>query len=101
MYLVSEHSCFGSKYFHEWLNIVFLFYDVAGLESEEPITWSDELNHAFFNAQTALHDNRSITLHQSNDQLWIVTGNAVKKHGLGATLCVKRNKNVHLAGFLE
>ena len=53
---------------------------VAGRESKEPITWFDELNHAFLNAQKALHDNRSITLPQSNDQLWIVTGKRIRSN---------------------
>jgi hypothetical protein len=53
---------------------------VAGRESKEPITWFDELNHAFLNAHKALHDNCSITLPQSNDQLWIVTETRIRSN---------------------
>lgn len=73
----------------------------AGRDSKETVTWTDELTGAFTKAQTALLSNRSITLPQPNDQLWIVTDGSVKKHGLRATLYITRDKNIHLVSFFS
>jgi hypothetical protein len=72
---------------------------VAGHESKEHITWFDELNHALLNAQKALHDNRSITLPQSNDQLWIVRDNAAKKQLMEQLNALNETKMFIWQGF--
>lgn len=74
---------------------------VAGRDSKDIISWSDELIDSFSSAQKALSTNRSIVLPKPDDQLWIVTDGAVKKHGLGATLYVSRNDKIKLAGFFS
>ena len=61
---------------------------VAGRQSNEVITWSDDLSATFQEAQHALSSNRSITLPRPSDLLWIVTDVAVRKPGIGATLNV-------------
>ena len=71
----------------------------AGKQSQDTITWSDELLHHFHAAQQALNDNKTITLPQIQDVLWIVIDGAVKAGGLGATMYVKRGDKLFLGGF--
>ncbi|CAG2208158.1 unnamed protein product [Mytilus edulis] len=72
---------------------------VAGSESKDTILWTEELNSALTSAQNAFSTNRSIALPRPNDQLWIVTGRALKTCGLGATLYINRNDKLLLVGF--
>ena len=73
----------------------------AGLQSSDPIVWTDDLHDALQSAQSALLSNRVITLPRPSDQLWIVTDAAVKSHGIGSTLYVTRDNKLHLAGFFS
>ncbi|XP_048586163.1 uncharacterized protein LOC125568287 [Nematostella vectensis] len=72
---------------------------VAGRESRDTIEWTDNLHTAFYNAQKALSSTRVITLPRPEDFLWIVTDGALRDPGIGATLYITRNGNLHLAGF--
>ena len=74
---------------------------IAGLQSSDKITWSEELRMAFTDSQNALAGNKSIVIPGSGDQLWIVTDGSVKRHGLGATLYVTRHNKLLLAGFFS
>ena len=74
---------------------------VAGRQSNEAISWSDDLRAAFKEAQLALSSNRTITLPKPDDLLWIVTDGAVRTPGIGATLYVTRGDKLHLAGFFS
>jgi len=71
----------------------------AGLQSNDPIKWTDELNVAFETAQKGLENCKSIVLPKASDQLWVITDGSVKKRGIGATLYVVRNSQPKLAGF--
>ena len=73
----------------------------SGRQSQEPISWTDELRGSFHKAQYALFGARTITLPRPGDQLWIVTDGAVKDPGIGATLYVERKGTLHLAGFFQ
>ena len=73
----------------------------AGRQSQDTISWSDELLVCFRSCQEALSSNRSITLPKPDDQLWIVTDGSVKMNGLGATLYVLRDQKLHLAGYFS
>ena len=73
----------------------------AGKESRDKIVWCDELLLAFKTAQHALVDNRTITIPQPQDALWIVTEGSVKNRGISATLYVHRNGSLLLAGFFS
>lgn len=57
---------------------------VAGLQSNEVITWTDDLRAAFHEARHALSTNRTITFPRPDDLLWIVTDGAVRKPGIGS-----------------
>ena len=74
---------------------------VAGRQSSDRISWSDDLRAAFKAAQDALANPRTITLPRPSDQLWIITDGAVKKHGIGATLYVTRQGKPRVAGFFS
>ena len=63
----------------------------AGKESREKLVWCDELLLPFKTAQHALADNRTITIPQPQDALWIVTDSSVKNRCIAATLYVHRN----------
>lgn len=71
----------------------------TGKESKDEISWDEPLQLAFQNAQKDLSNHKEITLPRPSDQLWIVTDASVKQNGIGATLYVGRNNNLHLAGF--
>ena len=73
----------------------------AGRQSQDTISWSDELLVCFRSCQEALMSNRSITLPKPDDQLWIATDGSVKMNGLGATLYVLRDQKLHLAGYFS
>lgn len=74
---------------------------IAGLESRDPVEWTDPLRQSFSSAQKALSNNKTILLPGRQDQLWIVTDASVTKHGIGATLYVRRESQLHLAGFFS
>ena len=73
----------------------------AGKEFRDKIVWCDELLLAFKTAQRALVDNRTITIPQPQDALWILTDSSVKNGGISATLYVHRNGSLLLAGFFS
>ena len=73
----------------------------VGHQSQDTISWSDELLACFCSCQEALSSNRSITLPKPDDQLWIATDGSVKMNGLGATLYVLRDQKLHLAGYFS
>ena len=73
----------------------------AGNESRAKIAWGDELLLAFKSTQRALEDNRTITIPQPQDALWIVTDGSVKNRGIAATLYVHRHGSLLLAGFFS
>ena len=73
----------------------------VGKESREKLVWCDELLLPFKTAQHALADNRTITIPQPQDALWIVTDSSVKNRGIAATLYVHRNGSLLLAGFFS
>ena len=74
---------------------------VAGRQSNEAISWSDDLRAAFKEAQLALSSNHTITLPNPDDLLWIVTDRAVRPPDIGATLYVTRGNKFHLTGFFS
>ena len=74
---------------------------VAGRESNEMIQWTNDLRTSFRNAQATLSTTHTISLPRTGDQLWIVTDEAVRKPGIGATLYVTRDGKLRLAGFFS
>ena len=74
---------------------------VAGRQSHERISWSDDVLAFFYHAQSALSANCSISLPRPDDQLWIIADGAVKTLGIGATLYVTSNNKLQLAGFFS
>ena len=62
---------------------------VAGCQSQDKVQWSDDLLQHFRNAKSAFTNHKSITLPQSDDQLWIVTDASVTKQGIGSTIHIK------------
>ena len=74
---------------------------VAGKQSHDHITWTEELLKAFRSAQHALNDCKIITLPHPSDTLCLVTDASVKEGGLLATLYVLRDNKLHLAGFFS
>ena len=73
----------------------------AGKQSQDHISWSDELLQSFQRAQSALQKNRTIVLPQASDQLWIVTDAGIRNHSIGATLYAYRDDALRLAGFFS
>ena len=73
----------------------------AGRESCERIKWTDHLCKSFQVAQSALASTEIITLPQPEDELWLITDGAVKKHGIASTLYVIRGNKLKLAGFFS
>ena len=73
----------------------------AGKESKDKIQWTDDLLSHFENAQKNLSSNQTITLPKSTDQLWIVTDDALRSGGLGATLYINCKNKLYLAGFFS
>lgn len=74
---------------------------IAGLQSNEKVTWSDSLLSAFATAQKALSSQRTITLPRASDKLWIITDGAVKNAGIGATMYINRDDELKIAGFFS
>ena len=74
---------------------------VAGKQSHDHITWTEELLKAFRSAQHALNDCNIITLPHPSDTLCLVTDASVKECGLWATLYGLRDDKLHLAGFFS
>ncbi len=74
---------------------------VAGKESRDSVTWSDELLSDFHAAQRALSSCKSVTLPKPSDVIWIVTDGSVKQLGIGATMYVLRDGKLRLAGFFN
>ena len=74
---------------------------VAGKQSQDQISWTDDLLGAFSSAQRALDHCKVITLPRPSDTLWIVTDGAVKAGGMGATLYILRDNDLRLAGFFS
>lgn len=70
---------------------------VAGKESHEQLTWSDELSEAFVQAQQALCDPKTITTPKQSDQLIITSDGAVSNGGIGPVLYILRKGNIRLA----
>ena len=75
--------------------------EIAGRDSKDQITWTDELIEHFGRARDALKSHKRITLPRESDQLWIVTDGSVKQHGLGATLYIGRDSKMLLGGFFS
>ncbi len=73
----------------------------AGKQSQERISWSDELHCSFQKAQMALQTNRTIVLPRVDDQLWIVTDAGIRDHSIGATMYANRQGKLKLAGFFS
>lgn len=74
---------------------------IAGCQSQEKVSWTDELLQRFHTAQESLSSHKAITLPNPNDQLWIVTDGSVTKQGIGATLYISRKGKLLLAGFFS
>ena len=74
---------------------------IAGNQSQETLTWSDELRSSFQRAQKSLLSVCTITLPRPDDQLWIVTNSAVTKPGIGATLYITRASKLHVSRFFS
>ena len=73
---------------------------IAGLDSKDTISWSDDLIHAFRQAQQALKSTKTIHITHLQDTLWIVTDDALREPGIGATLNVsRRDDKLLLTGF--
>ena len=73
----------------------------AGSQSQEPISWTDELRSSFSKAQRGLSTCRTITLPKPDDHVWIATNGAVRKPDIRATLYVTSIATSSLAGFLS
>ena len=59
---------------------------VAGKQSRDLVSWSDDLLDSFNNSRRALATAKTITLPRPDDELWLVTDGSVKCRGIGATL---------------
>ena len=68
---------------------------------EKKIAWCGELLLTFKTAQRALVDNRTITIPQPQDTLWIVTDGSIKNRGIAATFYAHRDGSLLLAGFFS
>ena len=76
--------------------------NIAGLDSKDTISWSDDLIHSFLQAQQALKSTKSIHIPHPQDTLWIVTDAALREPGIGATLYLSRKDDkLLLAGFFS
>ena len=71
------------------------------MQSQDKLNLDDSLIHMFKTAQKALTSSKAIMLPRPSDTLWIVTDGSVSKHGLGATLYITRENQLHLAGFFS
>lgn len=73
----------------------------AGRQSNEKLTWTEDLTQTFHTAQRSLTLTKTITLPRPDDEIWIVTDGAMKKPGIGATMYVVRHSTTKLAGFFS
>ena len=80
-------------------NLSMLENSTQGLTSSDTISWTEDLQKAFKEAQDALATHKTIVLPRADDLLWIVTDGSVKKQGIGSTLYVHRGRHLRLAGF--
>ena len=74
---------------------------VAGKSSQDKILQSEALQDSFMKAQKLLSSAKTITIPIPSDQLWIVTDGAMQPQGLGSTLYVTRNGQLHLSGHFS
>ena len=74
---------------------------VAGKSSCEKIARSESLEDSFTKAQNLLSSNKTITIAKPSDQLWIVTDGSMQPQGLGSTLYITRNGQLHLSGHFS
>ena len=74
---------------------------VAGKESKESITWTEELRKCFTDAQKALRAPRTIQLPHPTDQLILISDGCNSPASVGGTLYVKRGENLKTAGFFS
>lgn len=75
---------------------------VAGNKSgKDEIQWTDTLTEAFYGAQSALKDNRTLTVPKPDDTLWIVTDASVQPGAVGATLYSVRDGQPKLSEFFN
>ena len=74
----------------------------AGKASNQKIEWNDHLHKAFEKAQKHLLSHKVIHLPRESDQLFVVTDGATETpSGIGATLYIRRDGNLKLAGFFS
>lgn len=75
---------------------------IGGMDSQDVVSWSDDLCQAFQRAQQVLQDTKTINIPHSKDSFWIVTDGALRNPGIGATLYVSREDNkLLLSGFFS
>lgn len=75
---------------------------IGGMDSQDVVSWSDDLCQAFQRAQQALQDTKTINIAHSKDTFWIVTYGALCNPGIGATLYVSGKDNkLLLSGFFS
>ena len=72
---------------------------VANKQSRDTISWSEDLVHAFKEAQKSFSNAKAITLPCHQDELW--TNASVKSLGIGATLYIMHNNKLLLAGYFN
>ena len=73
----------------------------AGKDSQDHVTWTEELQGQFRAAQEALRDLKTITVPRPTDRLAITTDGAVRDIGVGAALFVVRQGNKRLGGYFS
>ena len=74
----------------------------AGKVSHQKIEWSEELVGEFERAQKHLMSSKVVYLPREDDQLFLVTDGATSPPpGIGATLYIRRDEKLRLAGFFS
>ena len=73
----------------------------AGKQSSDRLLWSDDQESAFRLSQTALSNNKTITLPKSSDQLWLVCDGALRKPGISSTLYIQEDEKFLVAGYFS
>lgn len=74
---------------------------LTGLQSSDRLLWGENLSSRVKSAQGFLSNHKAIVLLCVSVTLWVVTDGSVTKIGLGATLCVSRSNQLHLACFFS
>ena len=75
---------------------------VAGKESQQRISWTNDLKQAFAAAQKALAHPKAITIPRTSDKLIITNDGAVRNGGIGSVLYILRDKRTLLGdSFLQ